>query len=240
MLQTETTAMAPHNGKFVSYFRVSTGKQGKSGLGLDAQAETVRERLNGGAWTIAGSFTEVESGRVSNRPELVKALAHCRVMGARLIVANVSRLTRDPDFMSTLVAADVEVEFCDLPNTDGPVGKFMLRQMLSVAELEAGMISERTRKALAAAKARGVKLGGDRGNLAADSAKGRGVSVKVRQAKAHRRAGDLAGIIATARQEGATSLRDLAAALNAKGVPTVKGGTWAPTQVARVLAQIGA
>ena len=232
--------MAPHNGRFVSYFRVSTGKQGKSGLGLDAQAETVRERLNGGQWTIAGSFTEVESGRVSNRPELVKALAHCRIMGARLIVANVSRLTRDPDFMSTLVAADVEVEFCDLPNTDGPVGKFMLRQMLSVAELEAGMISERTRKALAAAKARGVKLGGNRGNLATDSAKGRGVSVKVRQAKAQRRAGDLADIIATARQEGATSLRDLAAALNAKGVPTAKGGTWAPTQVARVLAQIGA
>ena len=151
--------------------------------------------MKGGAWTIIGSFTEVESGRALNRPQLAKALAHCRVMGARLIVANVSRLTRDPDFMSTLVAADVEVEFCDLPNTDGPIGKFMLRQMLSVAELEAGMISDRTKKALAAAKAHGVKLGGDRGNLSIDSAAGRMASAQVRQAKAKRRAGDLAGII---------------------------------------------
>lgn len=229
-----------HNGSYISYFRVSTGRQGKSGLGLEAQAQTVTDRLNGGAWTIVGSFTEVESGRVSNRPELAKALAHCRIMGARLIVANVSRLTRDPDFMSTLVAADVEVEFCDLPNTDGPVGKFMLRQMLSVAELEAGMISERTKKALAAAKARGTKLGGDRGNLSVDSAKGRDASTRVRQAKAKRRAGDLADIIATARQDGATSLREIAAALNAKGVPTAKGGTWAAVQVARVLTQLAA
>lgn len=226
-------------GKFVAYYRVSTGKQGKSGLGLEAQEQTVRDRLNGGDWSIVGTFTEVETGTNKRaRPELARALALCRVMGAKLIVANVSRLTRDPDFMSTLVAADVEVEFCDLPNVDGPVGKFMLRQMLSVAELEAGMISERTRKALAQAKARGKQLGGDRGNLVIDNAKGRDASVRIRQAKAERRAADLAPIITEIRASGATSLREIAAALNARGIPTARGGQWSAVQVSRIIDEV--
>lgn len=226
------------NGKFVAYYRVSTGKQGRSGLGLEAQERTVRDRLNGGDWTIVGSFKEVETGTAKRvRPELAKALAFCRVMGAKLIVANVSRLTRDPDFMGRLVAADVEVEFCDLPNTDGPVGKFMLRQMLSVAELEAGMIAERTKKALAAAKARGVRLGGDRGNLATDNAKGRVASLKVRQDQAARRGADLAPIIAEIRAAGAVTLQAVADALNARGIPTARGGSWSPVQVQRVEAR---
>ncbi len=115
------------NGRFVSYLRVSTSKQGVSGLGLDAQRETVRTFLNGDSWELLGEFIEVESGRRSDRPELAKALAHARVMGAALIDANVSRLTRDPDFMSTVVAAGVEVRFCDLPKIEGPAGRFMLR-----------------------------------------------------------------------------------------------------------------
>ena len=157
------------HGRYVAYYRVSTSRQGRSGLGLEAQRRTVGDRLNGDDWSVVGEFTEVEGGRVADRPQLAKALALCRVMGAKLIVANVSRLTRNPDFMAKLVEADVDVEFCDLPNVEGPTGRFMLRQMLSVAELEAGMIGERTRKALAAAKARGTKLGGDRGNLATDN-----------------------------------------------------------------------
>ena len=224
------------NGKYVSYFRVSTGKQGKSGLGLEAQEQTVRDRLNGGDWSIVGTFTEIETGTNKRvRPELAKALAFCRVMGAKLIVANVSRLTRDPDFMGTLVAAEVEVEFCDLPNTEGPVGKFMLRQMLSVAELEAGMIAERTKKALAAAKVRGVRLGGDRGNLSTDNVKGREASVRVRQDQAKRRGSDLSPIIDEIRAGGITTLSGIADALNAKGVPTARGGRWQAVQVARVL-----
>jgi DNA invertase Pin-like site-specific DNA recombinase len=221
--------------KLVAYYRVSTGRQGRSGLGLEAQVQTVRERLNGGNWSIVGSFTEIETGTAKRaRPELARALALCRVMGARLIVANVSRLTRDPDFMGRLVAAGVEVEFCDLPRTDGPVGRFMLRQMLSVAELEAGMIAERTRKALAAAKSRGVKLGGDRGNLATDGAKGRAASLRVRTARAADRAADLAPIIAEIRSSGATTLAAVAAVLNAREVPTARGGRWKPVQVQRV------
>lgn len=227
-------------GRYVSYYRVSTDKQGKSGLGLQAQRETVRQRLNGGEWEIVSEFTEVETGTAKReRPELSRALSYCRAMGARLIVANVSRLTRDPDFMSTLVKAGVEVEFCDLPNVDGPVGTFMLRQMLSVAELEAGMISERTRKALAAAKARGQKLGGDRGNLPAVSEKGRVVSLAKRQGNAARRSDDLAPIIAELRAAGAQSLREIASGLNAKGVQTARGGEWSAVQVKRVLDRLG-
>lgn len=226
-------------GHYVSYYRVSTDKQGRSGLGLDAQRETVKARLNGGSWSIFGEFTEVETGTAKrHRPELEKALSFCRVMHARLIVANVSRLTRDPDFMSRLVKAGVEVEFCDLPKVDGPVGTFMLRQMLSVAELEAGMIAERTKKALAASKARGTKLGGDRGNLRRDSLKGRAGSIAVRRDKAERRASDLSPIIAEIQAAGAQSLREIATQLNRRGIRTARGGEWNPIQVQRVLARV--
>src|SRR5215208_1653387 len=216
-----------HYGRYVAYYRVSTGRQGQRGLGLDAQAQTVADRLNGGDWKLVAEFTEVESAsrkanKAKPRPQLEAALAHCRVMRARLIVANVSRLTRDPEFMSRLVEAGVEVEFCDLPRVDGPIGTFMLRQMLSVAELEAGMISERTKKALAAAKARGQQLGGNRGNIGEISHLGREASLKVRQERARQRAADLERIIADLR--GVRSLREVAAALNELGVPAPRGG----------------
>lgn len=230
---------AQRSGRYVAYYRVSTARQGRSGLGLDAQRETVRQRLNGGAWDIVNEYVEVETGTAKrSRPQLTAALSYYRAMGARLIVANVSRLTRDPDFMSSLVAAGVEVEFCDLPNVEGAVGTFMLRQMLSVAELEAGMISDRTRKALAAAKARGVALGGDRGNLPAVAAHGRAISVAKRQASAARRAADLAPIIDDIRARGMTSLRDIATALDDMGVRTARGGKWSATAVARVLDRV--
>jgi DNA invertase Pin-like site-specific DNA recombinase len=224
-------------GRFVSYLRVSTDKQGRSGLGLEAQRETVATFLNGGSWHLMGEFVEVETGtrKGDHRPELDKALARCRVMGATLIVANVSRLTRNPDFMSRLVQAGVDVRFCDLPQIEGPAGRFMLRQMLAIAELEAGLISERTKKALAAAKARGRKLGGDRGNLAAVAAQGRALSLAMRQDKAQRRAADLAPIVADIRAGGASSLPAIAAELNRRGIPTARGGKWSPTQVMRIV-----
>jgi DNA invertase Pin-like site-specific DNA recombinase len=224
-------------GRFVSYLRVSTDKQGRSGLGLEAQRETVAVFLNGGCWELVGEFVEVEGGRVSERPQLAAALARCRIMGATLVVANVSRLTRNPDFMSRLVAAGVEVRFCDLPKIEGPAGKFMLRQMLAVAELEAGLISERTKKALAAAKARGRKLGGDRGNIRDIASQGRAVSLAMRQEKANRRAADLAPVIAEIRAAGTSSLPAIAAELNARGIRTPRGGNWSATQVMRVLAR---
>lgn len=219
------------HGRYVAYYRVSTSRQGRSGLGLEAQRRTVGDRLNGDDWSVVGEFTEVEGGRVADRPQLAKALALCRVMGAKLIVANVSRLTRNPDFMAKLVEADVDVEFCDLPNVEGPTGRFMLRQMLSVAELEAGMIGERTRKALAAAKARGTKLGGDRGNLATDNLKGREASLRVRRDQADRRANDLADVVRDIETSGRTSLRQIATSLNERGIKAARGGSWSPMQI---------
>ncbi len=156
-------------------------------------------------------------------------------MGATLIVANVSRLTRNPDFMSRLVEAGVEVRFCDLPKIEGPAGRFMLRQMLAVAELEAGLISERTKKALAAAKARGVKLGGDRGSLQAANHKGREISREIRIKKAAARRADLQPILSEIRASGATSLGQIAKALNERGIRTPRGAEWQPVQVRRVL-----
>jgi DNA invertase Pin-like site-specific DNA recombinase len=142
---------------------VSTGKQAKSGLGIEAQRQAVATYLNGGNWRIIAEFTEVESGKRSDRPALDKALAAARVRQVPLVVAKVDRLTRSVAFLSRLLEAGVDVRFADLPMIEGATGKFLLQQMAAVAELEAGMISARTKAALAAAKRRGVKLGGDRG-----------------------------------------------------------------------------
>jgi DNA invertase Pin-like site-specific DNA recombinase len=151
------------NGGFLAYYRVSTQRQGKSGLGIEAQRQAVATYLNGGNWRIVGEFVEVESGRRPDRPELDKALAAARVRQVPLVVAKVDRLTRSVASLSALLEAGVDVRFADLPAIEGATGKFLLQQMAAVAELEAGMISARTKAALAAAKRRGVKLGGDRG-----------------------------------------------------------------------------
>jgi DNA invertase Pin-like site-specific DNA recombinase len=142
---------------------VSTARQGRSGLGIEAQRAAVANYRNGGDWRIIAEFTEVESGKRSDRRELDKALAAARVHRVPVVVAKVDRLTRSVAFLSRLLEAGVDVRFADLPAIEGPTGRFILQQMAAVAELEAGMISKRTRDALAAAKRRGKKLGGDRG-----------------------------------------------------------------------------
>jgi DNA invertase Pin-like site-specific DNA recombinase len=225
------------NGRFVSYLRVSTDRQGKSGRGLDAQRQAVENFLNGGSWRLVGEFVEVESGRNSDRVELEKALALCRAHRAALVVANVSRLTRSVAFLSKLLAADVEIRFVDLPTIEGPTGRFLVQQMASVAELEAGMISDRTRRALAAAKARGVRLGGFRGRAGTseDCAQARAA----RTSKAVGHASSLAPIFARLDPDASLSLRALAAKLTAEGLPTPAGRTgWTAATVARVKAKL--
>ena len=222
------------NGKFVSYLRVSTGRQGKSGLGLEAQRQAVDTYLNGGDWHLVEEFVEVESGRSSDRRELEAALQLCRAHRAALVVANVSRLTRSVAFLSKLLAADVEIRFVDMPTIEGATGRFLLQQMASVAELEAGMIGERTRKALAASK---KKLGGFRGRAgtAEDTAKAR----KAHTAKAAGHAASLAPIITRLDPDGSFSLRALAAKLTAEGLPTPSGAAvWTAMTVARVKAKL--
>ena len=124
-------------GGFVAYYRVSTGKQGKSGLGIEAQRSAVERYLNGGNWRIIAEFTEVESGKRADRPQLTKALAAARARRVPLVVAKVDRLTRSVSFLSQLLDAGVDVRFADLPQIEGAMGKFMLQQMVSIAELEA-------------------------------------------------------------------------------------------------------
>lgn len=230
------TRYAPRMPGFVSYLRVSTARQGASGLGLEAQRHAVAARLADNDDLIA-EFIEVESGKRGDRPELTRALTECRVRKATLIVAKVDRLTRNLSFLLTLLDAGVEPIFCDLPTMEGPIGRFMLTQMAAVAELEAGLISKRTKEALAAAKARGVTLGGYRGGSADYSAQGK-LSGAIRAANAQARAHDLKGAIDRARADGASSLTAIAAHLNAQGITTSQGGQWHPQSVKRVLAML--
>ena len=229
--------MAQNSGKFVAYYRVSTGKQGRSGLGIEAQREAVKTYLNGGDWQIVDEYTEIESGKRSDRPALDKALAAARLHRASLVVSKVDRLTRSVAFLSRLLEAGVDVRFADLLQIEGATGRFMLQQMVAVAELEAGMISDRTKKALAAAKRRGVKLGGNRG--VKPSAKMQKASKAALQARAASRAADIAPVIAELQASGAASLRALADGLNARKIPTARGdGEWSATQVMRVLERL--
>ena len=224
-------------GGFLAYYRVSTGKQGKSGLGIEAQRQAVANYLNGGNWRIVGEFVEVESGRRSDRPELDKALAAARVRQVPLVVAKVDRLTRSVAFLSRLLEAGVDVRFADLPAIEGATGKFLLQQMAVVAELEAGMISARTKAALAAAKRRGKKLGGNRG--ARLTVKARAAGRAVLMARAQERASDLAATIKELQAAGFESLRAIAEGLEGRGIPAARGGKWSAVQVARLLDRAG-
>jgi DNA invertase Pin-like site-specific DNA recombinase len=223
--------MTPHQGRYAAYYRVSTSKQGASGLGLDAQKQKVRDFLDGGRWQLTASFTEVESARRGDRPELAKALAHCkRHKGTKLIVATLSRLTRDTRFLLTLLDGNVEVVFADLPQVPpGAMGRFFLTQMVAVAELEAGLVSERTKAALAAAKRKGAKLGNPELAKASASA-----AASIRR-KADAFAKQVLPVIRVVQQGGAQSLRAIARALEARGVPTARGGQWTPVQVRALL-----
>ena len=223
------------NGKFVAYYRVSTDRQGKSGLGLEAQRQSVGTYLNGGDWKIVQEFTEVESGKRSDRPQLDDALAAARLHRCPLVVSKVDRLTRSVAFLSRLLEAGVDVRFADLPQIEGATGRFLLQQMVAVAELEAGMISARTKAALAAARKRGVVLGGDRGQV--PSKRAHKAAAEAIQARVNARAADLAPTIRALQAGGATMLRALAAGLNAMGLTTARGGDWDQTQVRRLLAR---
>ena len=176
---------------------------------------------------LIARFTEVESGRRSDRPELVNALAAARLHRLPIIVAKVDRLTRSVAFLSRLLEAGVDVRFADLPQIEGPTGRFMLQQMASVAEIEAG---------LAAAKARGVKIGGNRGAIISTEARATGRAVQAARSKA--RAADLAPILAELKNADVTTLAGIARALSDRRIPTARGVSgWTPTQVSRVLAR---
>lgn len=219
------------DGKFVGYFRVSTAKQGASGLGLEAQQQAVSDYLNGGHWKLVGEFVEIESGKRNDRPKLAEALALCRLRGATLVIAKLDRLARNVNFISNLMESSVEFVAVDFPQAN----RLTVHILAAVAEHEAVMISARTKAALAAAKARGVVLGGDRGNIAAEAHRGAAASAAKRGAKAAARSADLLPVIRGAQANGATSLRQIAAVLNERGIKTARGGEWTAVQVQRIL-----
>jgi DNA invertase Pin-like site-specific DNA recombinase len=221
------------NGKFISYLRVSTARQGHSGLGLDAQRKAVEDYLNGGRWKLVAEVVEVESGKKSDRPKLAEALRLCRLHGATLVIAKLDRLARNVHFVSSLMESGVEFVAVDFPQAN----RLTIHILAAVAEHEAKAISERTKAALAAAKARGRVLGGFRGHIVDDGA--RRASLATRRAVSAARAADIAPVIAELRASGVTSLGTIAAALRERGIPAPRGGaSWSSGQVSRILRSV--
>jgi DNA invertase Pin-like site-specific DNA recombinase len=220
-------------GKFVSYLRVSTARQGRSGLGLEAQRKAVEDFLNGGNWQLVKEFVEVESGKRADRPQLEKAFQLCRLIGAKLVIAKLDRLSRDAHFLLGLEKAGVEFVAADMPQAN----RLTIGIMAVMAQHEREMISTRTKAALQAAKRRGVKLGGDRGYVI--TAKARAAGKAVRRAKAQARASDLAPVVQELQASGCESLRGIAAGLDERGIPAARGGKWSAAQVARLLGAAG-
>lgn len=217
--------------QFITYFRVSTKEQGKSGLGLDAQERDVELFLNNYAevpWEIAGTFTDVLSGANNDRPELARALDLCRKTGGTLLVSKLDRLSRKASFLTALFDdPKVKLRVASMPNAD----KFQLQIYAALAEKEREFISLRTKAALTEAKARGSKLGGLRPNT-----ERRNEAV---QAQAFGNARKVADLIEPLRAQGKT-LREIAEALNGSGVQTARGGQWQASQVKRTLERLAA
>ena len=226
---------------FVAYVRVSTDRQGKSGLGLEAQEALIASFIaaTADAKLLCPAFKEVETGTDDGRPVLAQAIARCHQTGAWLLIAKLDRLARSVSFISALMKA-VDFRVAEMPHAT----PFELHIRASVAEEEARMISARTKAALAAAKARGVKLGGDRGYRPPPDpvrqANAGAAATMVNTRKANRFAGELAATIADLHASGITSNVGIAAALNARGVATPRGGTWTATAVRRTLARVEA
>jgi DNA invertase Pin-like site-specific DNA recombinase len=207
-------------GKFISYLRVSTDRQGKDGYGIDAQRQAVLDYLNGGSWELLGEFVEVESGKRSDRPELAKAIAACKKHRARLVIGRLDRLSRDVAFIADLMKR-VDFVCCDRPHAE----PFELHIYAALAQEERRMISERTKAGLRAAKERGVVLGGPKialiNKMSHEAAVSRAKAIAPLLA-------ELAGLSAYA----------AAAELNARQVPTPTGRPWCAKTVIRARARV--
>lgn len=221
--------------RLVAYERVSTARQGQSGLGLEAQRRQIAEYAATRGVEVLARFTEVESGRKADRPELAKALHHAKVTGATLVIAKLDRLSRNAAFLLALRDSGVKFVAVDMPEAnDLTVGIMAL-----VAEAEREAISRRTKEALASAKERGVKLGNPNGAQSLRRAgKGGAALRKTVSANAAAFAQDLAPVLADIRSAGHTSLRTIASELTARGIRTRRGGQWGVGNVTGLLNRI--
>ena len=223
-------------GSIVTYLRVSTQKQGQSGLGLEAQRKAVDDYLNGSDWNILEELVEVESGKNSKRPKLLEAIALCKAFGAKLVVAKLDRLSRDAKFLIDLQRSEVDFVAADMPEAN----KLTIGIMALVAEQEREAISKRTKEALAAAKARGQQLGAYRNGVfvgrrgtAQDAEKAREARTALFQARTAQRLPMLKRID----PDGTLSTRAIASELNRMSVATVSGrGSWSSNSVRRLKA----
>lgn len=222
-------------GRFVSYLRVSTARQGKSGLGLEAQKEAIHNYLNGGKWKLLNEFVEIESGkRDDNRPQLQAALEVCRRKKATLLIAKLDRLGRNVAFISSLMESGVEFTACDFPTAN----KLTVHILAAMGQYEREMISKRTSEALKAARVRGVKLGSPVGISYEAQLKGAKHAKAARIRKADRYAKDVYPVIKSYLDEG-MSLNGIARQLRVDGELTPRGtGNWTPTAVRNILARI--
>ncbi len=233
---TSTDPTAAQSRLFVAYLRVSTATQGRSGLGLEAQQAAIQAFLRPGDRLLEPPYVEVETGKHADRPKLREAMARCRKTGATLLIARLDRLARNVRFIATLMDDGVPFIACDMPNAS----PFMLHVYAAVAEEEARAISRRTKVALEAAKARGVKLGGDRGyrpSTPPDWVAGTKAAAEARSQRADHAAHAVAEAISRVRDNlgAGASLQAISRALNDNAVPTPKGGAWTATAVRRVL-----
>ncbi|AZQ67633.1 recombinase family protein [Silicimonas algicola] len=226
------TAPSP---KFVAYERVSTARQGRSGLGLEAQRKAIGDFAASRAADVLARFTEVESGRKNERPELAKALTLAKLTGATLVIAKLDRLSRNAAFLLTLRDSGVRFLACDMPEAnDLTVGIMAL-----VAQQEREAISRRTKEALAAAKARGVKLGNPNGAAALRRAGKGGEALREAVSRnADEFAEGLRPVVESICAQGTTSLRGIAGELNDRGMITRRDGRWQVSNVRGLIARL--
>lgn len=218
---------------FVTYLRVSTDRQGKSGLGLEAQRKAVADYVEG-KFGIMAEYVEIESGKKNDRPQLTRALAEAKRIGAVLLIAKLDRLARNVAFIANLLEAGVEIAAADMPEAN----RFLLHVMAAVAEHEAQAISDRTRVALAAAKARGVALGWAMPGRAGEQRNAARKGAERNAHKADQYAGNVLPVIRQIAARGA-SLRQIADELNTRGIKTARGGLWYAATVRNIFAREG-
>ena len=222
--------------RIISYLRVSTSKQGQSGLGLEAQRSTIASYVNGQGEETVKEFIEIESGKNNDRPELAQALHLAKITGATVVIAKLDRLSRNAAFLLTLRDSGVKFVAADMPDAnDLTVGILAV-----IAQHEREAISKRTKEALQAAKERGTKLGNPNGAAALRrAAKGNADGLKAIKAKADKHAANLKAVIDSLRDEGVIRLGGIAKALNERGMITPQGKQWYKSSVKNLIARLG-